>query len=342
MAYFAMWNGSAWSNITNYRFNAYINKIVINSTDMYIGGAFTALKGQNGLFDISSNSIINCESFMSTKTWRIFGATGGATPDPRYQKQGVSGYVNSIRIYNNYIYCVSAGGEVFSENQYRLLPNGVQYFSFNTNLWYGFGPLLANQGITPLQNWSGVNGTVSAIDVDSSENVYIGGNFTKAYVKDYSTLYIDAYSLDTRGIVKWSNNNWSYIGRSSDGIYGIAGTVNSVKVINNILYIGGYFTSVYDQSTFYLTAGTNITIKIANHIIMWDLSINNWECLGNISFASNDLIKSGVTKYYNYTNISPSPPYIKCLTYSGNKLYIGGVFDKLCNKSVNGIFSIDV
>ena len=139
----------------------------------------------------------------------------------------------------------------------------------------------------------GANGDVSAIAVDGSGNVYVGGGFT--FIGTVPANYIakwdgsawsalgsgmngDVYALAVSGtnlyaggdfttaggvpannIAKWNGSAWSALGS------GMNGTVYALAVSGTNLYAGGYFT----------TAG-GVT---ANNIAKWDGSA--WSALGS-------------------------------------------------------------
>src|SRR5262249_31103100 len=102
-------------------------------------------------------------------------------------------------------------------------------------------------------NWVGVgdlpgpNDAVLAAVLDSSGNLYIGGDFTR--VGDVAA----------NRIAKWNGSNWSELGS------GINGHVYALAVLGSDLYAGGYFR----------TAGGNP----ANRIAKWNGS--SWSALGS-------------------------------------------------------------
>jgi hypothetical protein len=93
----------------------------------------------------------------------------------------------------------------------------------------------------------GANGTVRAIAVDGSGNVYAGGDFT--FIGTVPASYI----------AKWDGSAWSSLGS------GISGTVYALAVSGTNLYAGGYFV-----------AAGGVT---ANNVAKWDGS--TWSALGS-------------------------------------------------------------
>ncbi len=93
----------------------------------------------------------------------------------------------------------------------------------------------------------GANGPVSAMVLDGSGNLYIGGSFG---------IIGDVFA---NGIAKWDGSSWSALGS------GINGSVYALAVSGSNLYAGGNF----------MTAG-----RLAiTHVVKWDGS--NWSALGS-------------------------------------------------------------
>lgn len=110
----------------------------------------------------------------------------------------------------------------------------------------------------------GANGTVNAIAVDDSGNLYIGGTFTVVG------------ALTFNRIAKWDGNTWSPLGS------GMNSPVNAIVVDGTNVYVGGYF----------LTAGG----VSANRIARWDGV--SWSALGDgVSNIVNTLAFSGTDLY---------------------------------------------
>jgi hypothetical protein len=105
-----------------------------------------------------------------------------------------------------------------------------------------------------------LDGIVYTIEFDDIHNIlYIGGNFTTLTQPDGSVIssqYIAAWNIDT--------HTWSSLGS------GVDSTVYSLKLNkkNNILYVGGSFTSV-------------ISGPIVNHIAFWNINTSSWYGLGS-------------------------------------------------------------
>ncbi|MDP4219798.1 MAG: T9SS type A sorting domain-containing protein [Bacteroidota bacterium] len=124
------------------------------------------------------------------------------------------------------------------------------------------------------------------------DSVYIGGSF-------YSVEGTPAH-----GIVKWSNNAFSAIGK------GVYGEVSALGIFNNALYVGGTFLHAGNDSV-----GNISTIASGDH----------WQALG---------ITSGAFGGYSETSIdavASTPQYI----------FIGGSFSTIGEKEFNHIAAWD-
>ena len=115
---------------------------------------------------------------------------------------------------------------------------------------------------------NGVDGTIYALAMNGTNNLFVGGQFTS----------VDGNSISANYIASWNGNSWNILGSNStnngvdDFVYALA-----MNGTNN-LFVGGWFTSV---------DGTSI---LANHIASWNG--NSWNILG---FNSTSNGVGGVT-----------------------------------------------
>lgn len=131
----------------------------------------------------------------------------------------------------------------------------------------------------------GVNGPVNAIAVNGND-VYVGGNFTTAG------------GVVVNSIAKWDGSNWSALGTGIFTSYGFAGTVYSIAISGNNVYVGGMFS---------LAGGTS-----ANNIAKWNG--NSWSALSSGTDGS-----------------------VYALAANGTDVYVGGYFYSAGGVAVNSI-----
>jgi hypothetical protein len=224
----AVWNGSTWSSLGSGT-NGPVNAIAIASNgDVYVGGAFS---------DVDGNSFNNIARWNGS-TWSSLGS-GSVF--------GTNGPVNTIAIDPN---------------------NGDVYVGGN------FSVVNGNPGFNRIARWDGSNwsslgsgisaGTVNAIAISFTSDVYVGGEFT------------DAGSVLCNNIARWDGSIWFTLGTNpNDGVTGgVNPSVLSIDIdINNNVYVGGSFTQAGSTG--------------ANNIARWDGS--TWSSLGS---GTNNLVKT--------------------------------------------------
>jgi hypothetical protein len=144
--------------------------------------------------------------------------------------------------------------------------------------------------------------------------LYVGGDFTTG--RDSRALDL---SLNSIAIWDVSKQLWDALGSVSKyGFNGTNGQVNAYAYdsCKNILYVGGGFTQVYDQS--------NLTMNMKN-IAAWDILNKVWLRLGSATYngldaschtlamdSSNQLlyVGGGFTTVSDPTNLDISANYL--------------------------------
>ena len=311
-SYIAKWtpsdSGGSWSALGS-GVNNIVNTIAIDSTDnIYIGGNFV------NILNIYGNSYIS--KWTPYESGWFWGPLGS----------GVNNIVNTITIdSNNNIYAggsfTSAGGITGTSyiakwtpsdlgGSWSALSNGINNVNnivntiatdSNNNVYVG-GRFISAGGVTGtsyIAKWtpsdsggswsalgSGVNNIVNTIAIDSTDNIYIGGNFVNM-----------GGILGANRISKWtpsdSGGSWSALG------FGVKskGIIYAIDIdLNDNIYIGGSFTGVENIS--------------ANNIAKWTPSDSggSWSSIGGNSVNGvNDTI------------------YAIAID-SNNNVYIGGQF----------------
>ncbi|MEY4630279.1 MAG: hypothetical protein RIQ81_399 [Pseudomonadota bacterium] len=240
----AQWDGTKWSALTS-GVNGLVTALAINGTDLYVGGYFSSAGG------VSAKSIAK----WNGSVWSSLG--GGVT-----DASNNTAIVYALAITGNELY---AGGSFAKADG-----NAAQ----NIAKW----PLTGGSPAwSPLA--SGVNGTVTALAADATNNaMYVAGSFSTAGATNVSA------------IAKWNttgstNSDWTALGS------GISGSVYALALSDPYLYVGGAFTA----------AGTVGTQGIAR----WQLNGSGnagWSAMGSGVAHSSDtdveaLAVSGQTLY---------------------------------------------
>jgi hypothetical protein len=173
-------------------------------------------------------------------------------------------------------------------------------------------------------DFPGTDGQVTAMVIDGSGNLYIGGNFTA--VGDTIANFV----------AKWNGSSWSALGSGVNGPQPYNVEVNALAVSGATLYVGGYFT----------TAGG----IAATNIAQWNGSSWLPLGLGMNGYVSALVVSSGIlyagggftTAGGNTVNcvaqwdgsrwsalgagMRGTFPYVGALALSGGTLYAGGYF----------------
>ncbi len=206
----AKWNGSSWSALGT-GVNNYVFAIAIAPNgDVYVGGVFTTAGGS------SANRIAKWDG----STWSAVGT-------------GFDGACRALRF--------DSAGNLYAGGDFSTAggTSAARIAVWNGSTWFALGTGLA--GASP--------GRCYSIEIDSSDNVYFGGEFTSAN------------GVSANYVVRYSSGTFSALGTGIGG----ATSVNIVKLIGGNLYVGGTFTS----------AGGNS----ASNIAVWNGSA--WSTLGS-------------------------------------------------------------
>jgi hypothetical protein len=183
---------------------------------------------------------------------------------------------------------VDPSGAVYAGGKFDII-GGIaahKIAKWDGTLWSALGSGLSGGGFP----------TVSALAVDASGNVYVGGAFTTAR----NGTDNDTDNVTVNGIAKWDGASWSALGSGVGGRYPYVSALAFDPSGN--LYAGGTFT----------TAG-GVTV---NGLAKWDGA--SWSSLG-----------SGLGGIVTSPLQSPNLPSVSALAFDteGN-LYAGGSFMK--------------
>lgn len=282
----AVWNGNAWSALGHGSTasdpsidNGAVYAIGVDSNDdVYVGGTFTDV--WNGVFSLGSADWI---AKWDGTGWSSLSGGG-------YVGASLNGRVNAIATDGLTVY---VGGE-FQDVDDGGQNNAADHIAmWQSNAWYNLGDDGAGDG--------SLGDYVTSLSVDSSGNLYVGGNF--ANVNNSGTPLPEADY-----VAKWTpggGGNWSALG--SDGASGgpIDDTVYAVLADGSNVYIGGQFNDVSDGGT---------ALDAADYIARWNGT--HWFAVGTDGAGENAI--KGLQ--------------VRALASGGaGTVYAGGKFDQVVN-----------
>jgi hypothetical protein len=311
---FAKWDGIGWTTwptsdgVFVYPLNGDPNKMVVNNGSLYIGGKF------NQAGDVIANHVARYDGAnfyaLGTKP-----ANGLATPPLTVSCIGQADdgiYVGGL---------ITAAGKTFVSRIARW--DGTNWNDVGGGTMGGasganrvlaiagqgsdvyVGGLFTNVGginVSNIAHWNGFNwanmglgfdSTVVALAVSGSV-VYAGGGFTN--VMD------PPFTFAVNHIAMWDGFNWNSVGSGVNA----NGTVNTIAVNGNNVYVGGTFT--------------NASGVTANRIAMWDGG--TWNSLG-----------TGTANGVSAT--------VLAIAVNGTDVYVAGTFTNAGTAVVHGIAKWD-
>jgi hypothetical protein len=188
--------------------------------------SLTNLSGSSNRYDVSDN----------TNNYYIKGSTGNSTSmTPTFFSLGsFTVTCSAVDSKGNLYIGGSTSGNIANQNGYSSSDGLFTLFNY-VAMWNGSTWSTLGNG---LGAGLGAGATVSAIAIDSSDNVYVGGGFT--------TLGTSPGTVPTlaNGVAKWtpSTSSWSVLGNSINN--GVDNVVSALAVdSSNNLYVGGDFTN---------------------------------------------------------------------------------------------------
>ena len=281
--YVAKWNlgTSTWSQLGNTTYNGTNNIVSALALDasnqaLYVGGDFTTVQDLSNTVALSANRVAKWN--LGTSTWSQFGNT---------TYNGTNSRVRTLVLdaSNQALYF---GGDFTSvNNQPSTITNNIARWNFGSSTWSQFGNTTYN----------GTNSAVNVLELDASNQaLYVGGGFTT--VQDIS----NTVALSANRVAKWNlgTSTWSQFGNTTYN-----GTSGSVQALafdssNQVLYVGGTFTTVQD------ILNTSLT---ARRVAKWNLGTSTWSQFGNTASNGTD------------NNV-----LALALDSSNQALYVGGLF----------------
>ncbi len=283
----AKWNGSGWSGLA-FGFDGDVQSLVVdNGGNLYAGGLFSHLCGDSTC-NPATNVPMNHMARWNGNSWVAVG-------------NGVNGSVYALAIDDSSgLYVGGSFTHVCGNpacNSGNTPANRIARWNPSAASWSG----LIN----------GLNSVVYALAVDSSGNVYIGGDFTNMC----SDAMCGTPGIPLHYIAKWYPTPGNY----GDLQGGLKGGVRALAVDgNNNVYAGGFFQFLcgnYDCTT----NGTRV-----NYIAKWNVSgFGSWSTVGN-----------GLTGGYGVWALTFDP--------TNNSLYVGGSFTGTCGDPTCGTTGLQV
>ena len=256
----AKWDGTTWSALGNGVGGITVNAISIDSSNnVYVGGNFITL---------GDGTTANRVAKWDGNTWSAL--IGG----------GINGVGNSSDNAVNAI-AIDSSNNVYVSGIFTRLGDGTTVAN-RVAKWSGSAwSAVTGSGI------NGVGGTVNAIGIDASDNIYVGGIFTR--LGDNTTV--------ANRVAKWNGSAWSALTDAS-GVNGVNNTVSAIAIgSSNTVYLGGAFTTLGNGTA-------------ANRIVKWIPSTSSWSTVGGEnSTSSNGLPSTSECKsiiYLSDTNIYAS------------------------------------
>jgi hypothetical protein len=276
----AKWDGTHWSALGDNggglgALNGGVRALLLNGTDLYVGGDFTNAGG------------VPAADFIAK--WDTVGTAWSALGHDSFGDGSLNAYVSAL--------AMDGSGKLYAGGNFTNIAGPVF-----TNLaadyvaeWNGGGwsSLASNGG----SNGS-LNGEVISLAV-SGANLYVGGAFTD--VDNKSTIL---YPADY--IAKWNGTDWSALGNNGSSNGSLNHAVKSVRVdASGNVYAGGNFVNV--------TNSDGIPINAADYVAKWDPAANSgaggWAALGSDGNGGNAILNYGII-LVNALAVSGSKVYV--------------------------------
>jgi len=195
---------------------------------------------------------------------------------------------------------------------------------------------------------NGTNGTVYAMAVDDSGNIYVGGSFT--LVSDIPANYI----------AKWNSTTSTWSTLTSSASNGVNNWVLSIAISDSDVYLGGYFTQLGDGTSangiakWNTTTGTWSTLmsNVSNGVngSVAAIAINGSDVylgggfskLGDNITSANHIVKFNTTTGIwstltcgssngFYSIYGPNASYVTAIAINGSDVYVGGYFTQFAD-----------
>ncbi|MGH9841304.1 MAG: hypothetical protein ACREEM_21325 [Blastocatellia bacterium] len=267
-----------------------VSAIAVSGSDVYVGGRFTSATDPGG-GSVPATCIVKWNN--AANTWVPLGTSG-------LNNNGVNGDVSAIAV---------SGGNVYIGGNFNLARNsgGSTVSANGVARWDGLSWSALGSGSGSTGNGVSSPGSLQVYAVAvSGSDVYVGGSFTKVHNSSSS-------GISANCVARWNSATglWSALGAGQGGgANGVNGDVLAIAANGAETYIGGNFTSTYNNAN----AAVN-----AQHVARWNGA--SWNSLGTGSGPGGN----GVNGTVNALAVGPG------------YLYVGGDFDTAYKGSGGGI-----
>ncbi len=273
--YVAKWDGAHWSALGDNgagasALNGGVRALLVNGTDLYVGGDFTNAGG------------VNAADYIAK--WN--GTAWSALGNDSFGDGSLNAYVSALALDGNNLYVGGKFTNIAGPVLTNLAADYVAKWDCNLNYWSSLGSNGGSDG--------SLNGEVTSLAV-SGTNLYVGGAFTNVNNKG-TVLYPADY------IAKWNGTDWSALGSNGANEGSLNHAVKAVAVdASGNVYAGGGFVNV--------TNSDGIPINAADYVAKWDALTGNWSALGSDGNGGNAILNNGII-LVNALAVSGSKVYV--------------------------------
>ena len=253
-SYIAKWNGTSW-NALGTGMNGSVYALLYDSTNsvLYAGGSFTTAGG------VPANFIAKWDG----TSWSAVGAGF----DSGVRSLALDGSGNLYA--GGYFFC-AAGSSSFGYSGNQNTGDNTCAGTGGTTVFNHIAKWNGSSWSNLVTGYPGVDGTVYALAVDSSQNVYVGGYFTvrcgnvacgwlAKWTPGTSTWSnggegvgnaVHSFAIDGSGniyaggngfLIKWDGSSWADFGTT-------AGNISALYMSGGNLYVGGGFSTIGGMS----------------------------------------------------------------------------------------------
>lgn len=330
-----------------------LNAVAADSTKVYLGGYFDQAKGV-----ARNNAAIVSATNASVLSWNL---------SPSYIVRAIAQSGSRVLVGGDFTYCKGASRSYIAKidsatglvnTSWNPGANGYVYAlaGSGANIYVGgsfsqlggltrtsLGAVNANTGLTttfdPVIQNNGYQGTVSALAIDTSNILYVGGTFTTAKATARNNLA--AFSIGGAGVLQSWNPNAN-------------GTVNTIVKSGNTIFVGGSFTSLNGSTTRNRLASVNNTNGTAlafnpdmnGNVNALSLNGNTLYVGGQFTAVNNNTTARSYLASYNIAtgNLNSWNPvsnsYVFGLANATDTVYIGGYLSTLNGIARNHLGSV--